>query len=1169
MTRRGPASLEPGGEFAGCEIERVIGQGGMGIVYLGRDITLNRPVAIKVLLAGWADTPEFSNRFLREQRVAAAIDHPNIVPIYSAGEEAGSLYLTMRYVDGPNLGSVVADGGPLEPARVGALVSQIAAGLDAAHMRGLIHRDVKPENILVASSGAREHAYITDFGIAKSYGYSDAASTGTGIAVGTPAYMAPEQAMGNDVSPASDVYALGALAFFLLTGRPPFLDESPMRVLLAHLQDPPPAPSQFADLPALVDDAISTALEKDSQRRPPSAGEFARALESAVEGVLWRPVQPAPAPPPVTEAPFPVAPPAQAAHPPSAAAPDPYPPPAPTAVPETLPPFRPADAMAPGPAPPPSTGFITYVEPPSGPIAARIPLNDRFRYVHQPLVDDEELIPMLGNEEAVAALVDRIAHSGGGSFLITGFRGVGKTTIIARALRRLRREGEDITIVPVTLNVGRPKTVEVLLFEVIRRVFEALKDEGLFERMSAHVQRELILAYWRTSMSFSETHSKAVERGAGLKLGVPAGLLEALGPKLELSRKATNSLATQASFLAYTEADVEHDFLRILSLLDRGDPHAANGRRRRRRPEPPPWRGKLVVVIDELDKLTEQEDGMRCIEDLLSGLKNLLTAQGVHFLFVAGPDLHDVALRASHRGNSVYESVFAWQLYVPCLWHATDHLLDAVVAPHARANAQLGSFAHYLTFKSRGVPRLLVMELNSFVRFTGDRPEIVIEGTDLARVEFYAALDRTLAAFVHQQSEGLPRTIHLDDDRWRLGAYYLTDWILRSDGSFTADDLVRSEARANLDPLLSLSARKVTDLLEHLARHEIVERVRGRSSDHTFYGDAPDAQATVYRLHGEVERKLSAFARVNERERAELAGGAHAPVASAQPWADTDVGGMIGGGRFELLEELDRGGLGRVYRARTQFRHEEVAIKLYDLANFPGDDVMRSRVRRKAKIALAAEHPGIVRTHEIFEDDDGATLGVVMDLLSGTPLAQVLSMVRLSPEEAVALVRPLADALAYVSSLGVARLDLKPSSVIVTGGQRPVILDLGLAKIVRDSAIDIRGTATMAAPVVLGTPAYAAPEQLRGQAADIRADIYSLGLILYEMVAHRQAREGDLATILRTAVSERVDVSRLNCSPALRDCAGRMVELEPDERFATPEELIAALVETPEAAAQV
>src|SRR5262249_29850096 len=158
-----------------------------------------------------------------------------------------------------------------------------------------------------------------------------------------------------------------------------------------------------------------------------------------------------------------------------------------------------------------------------------------------------------------------------------------------------------------------------------------------------------------------------------------------------LSRKTTASLATQASFLTYTDADVEHDFLRIVSLVARGEAVPPSRRRFRSRGQEPHWQGKLVIVIDELDKLTMQEDGMEYVRGLMAGLKNLSTARGVPFLFVAGPDLHDESNRDSRRGNSVYDSVFGWQIYIPCLWDATERLLTAVIDERDPSDDRLNS----------------------------------------------------------------------------------------------------------------------------------------------------------------------------------------------------------------------------------------------------------------------------------------------------------------------------------------------------------------------------------------------------------------------------------------------------------------------------------------------
>src|SRR5215204_5057178 len=188
------AELSTGSVFAGYKIEAVAGQGGMGRVYRATQVALDRPVALKLIVPELADDPDFRARFKRESLLAASMDHPNIIPVYEAGDAEGRLFISMRWVDGTDLRSLIVDEGPLEPSRAIAITQQVAGALDAAHRRGLVHRDVKPANVLIARHG-EEHAYLTDFGLTKVAG-SDTGLTATGQFVGTPDYTPPEQIKG-------------------------------------------------------------------------------------------------------------------------------------------------------------------------------------------------------------------------------------------------------------------------------------------------------------------------------------------------------------------------------------------------------------------------------------------------------------------------------------------------------------------------------------------------------------------------------------------------------------------------------------------------------------------------------------------------------------------------------------------------------------------------------------------------------------------------------------------------------------------------------------------------------------------------------------------------------------------------------------------------------------
>jgi YVTN family beta-propeller protein len=263
----------PGDVFVNHRIEGLAGRGGMGVVYRARDLDLDRIVALKVIAPALAEEPDFRARFVAESKAAASIEHPHVIPVYYAGEREGVLFIVMRYVDGPDLRALVRAEGALDVERAASIVAQVGGALDAAHAHGLVHRDVKPANVLL---GAEDHAYLTDFGLTKR-----AASTGglsrPGGWVGTLGFVAPEQIRGERVDARTDVYALGCVLVHALTGDAPFIRESDEATLWAHLNAPPPTdrvPPEFAGV-------VERALSKDPADRYPSAGDLGRAASAA------------------------------------------------------------------------------------------------------------------------------------------------------------------------------------------------------------------------------------------------------------------------------------------------------------------------------------------------------------------------------------------------------------------------------------------------------------------------------------------------------------------------------------------------------------------------------------------------------------------------------------------------------------------------------------------------------------------------------------------------------------------------------------------------------------------------------------------------------------------------------------------------------------------------
>ena len=263
-----------GDEIAGYTLESLVGRGGMGEVFRAVDGHLARAVALKVLAPGLVHDEASRDRILRESQLAASIDHPNVIPVYAAGEADGHVYIAMRLVEGSDLRSVLRRDGRLEPARAIALVAQVASALDAAHARGLVHRDVKPSNVLIDSQQEREHCYLADFGITTTASDLQPVDVSQRL-LGTLAYVAPEQVRGDPVDARADVYSLGCLLFECLTGEVPFVRDSDIAVVFAHLEEPPPKPSErVGELPSEIDAVIARALAKQPEDRYETCGEL-------------------------------------------------------------------------------------------------------------------------------------------------------------------------------------------------------------------------------------------------------------------------------------------------------------------------------------------------------------------------------------------------------------------------------------------------------------------------------------------------------------------------------------------------------------------------------------------------------------------------------------------------------------------------------------------------------------------------------------------------------------------------------------------------------------------------------------------------------------------------------------------------------------------------------
>jgi serine/threonine protein kinase len=282
MTTSHTEQVTIGDVLAGYRLDEVVGRGGMGVVYRATDERLGRPVALKLVAPELATDPGFRGRFLREAQLAASLDHSHVVPVHGAGEADGQLWLAMRFVEGEDLGALLRREGPLGPTRAVELCSQVADALDAGHAKGLVHRDVKPANVLVTEEGGREHCYLSDFGLARSGSERPAPGEAPHLS-GTIDYTAPEQIAHEPIDARADVYSLGCVLYECLTGKPPFARPRMMATLFAHVQEEPPSLHETRpELPEAIDGVVAKALAKTPGDRYETCGDLCSAAGTAL-----------------------------------------------------------------------------------------------------------------------------------------------------------------------------------------------------------------------------------------------------------------------------------------------------------------------------------------------------------------------------------------------------------------------------------------------------------------------------------------------------------------------------------------------------------------------------------------------------------------------------------------------------------------------------------------------------------------------------------------------------------------------------------------------------------------------------------------------------------------------------------------------------------------------
>src|SRR5262245_36023321 len=794
-------------------------------------------------------------------------------------------------------------------------------------------------------------------------------------------------------------------------------------------------------------------------------------------------------------------------------------------------------------------------EPPAFPFArdparyeAAIPLRRSFRYQHEP-IGLNEVARFVGRQTEIDALAERILFSNGGAILVTGYRGVGKTSYIHQVVRKLKdalpwAQGllGEMKIVDIYINLSRPVQPGQLMHHIIRRLYDRLVEKQLFQLLDQNLKKSLTLAYRRTSVNMAR--NMAVESG---RRDNPGSSVRGSGT---LKRSPGQNL--KPALLGYDDRAAEDEIITITKRLNKGYLKPKTQWQRwkaffRRRPNPR-IRLKIVFVLDELDKLEEftvkdfgKSNGTpKPIIDLIIGsLKNLFTTSGATFIFVAGKDLQERWLEDTGSGESLYESVFSYDQYLPCLWDNVDSICDEVFDQSQDMTPYdvqvMGDFRKYLAYKGRGIPRRIIRILNEFVEWNDDYPRLVFTRQQVRRFRFFSGLqshlqdnEKTLFGEPH---EAVPEA---QIDKHRLGIYSLVDWVLRyGSEEFSLTDLLNVLRRLNV----RITPQMIDHLIAVLVDTNYLEEVR-KPLNQVFIGNPEAGEEKKYRL---APRRL-----------VEMGGSIAKPLTGGELVLSSI-------GKYKVIKPIGRGGTAQVYHATDELTGRMVAVKVLS-ERLGNDSAIAARFEREAMVMSGLRHPNIVQLYDCGKA--AGRLYIAMEYIDGLTLDELIyGRGKLSFDRAIAIAMQVAQTVHFIHQQGFVRNDIKPANIMLTASGRICLLDFGISKSA-DLVPQFSSNFDTLPGMIVGTPLFLAADQFEHHTADVRSDIYSLGMVLYQMLTGVYPLEyADLHGLIQAHLHQvppppsshpglpyTVDLVVLRC-----------LEKDPDNRYQSMEKLHQAL----------
>jgi serine/threonine protein kinase len=812
-------------------------------------------------------------------------------------------------------------------------------------------------------------------------------------------------------------------------------------------------------------------------------------------------------------------------------------------------------------------------------VKIRIPLSQEFRYFHEPVSGASFGRWAVGRNELAQEFADRIVLSRGGAFLVGGLRGVGKTTFVQVAMHAIRSSEKryagnvgKFELVDVWLNISRTMEPVQLLHLVIRHLYLRLKEMGLLDGLDAELRRDLHTAFMRTSFEISSRAMNQEERGRSSEVGfskAPWIGIEFLG-KLSASYKRTRSDEEALKYLPYDEKAAEFDIVNFARRLQEGRPqHESWWRRLLGKAQPTATPIRVVFVLDELDKLERQTEPSRNVSDaqaaaegtqnakaadagvsvldpILQALKTVFSASGFSFVFVGGKEVEERLIEDISHADSIYESIFAYNLYLPCLWEDQGEILAQCMASGEMKNeidpytaSYQETVARYLRYKGRGIPRRTWREVNKYVWWEEDGPKLILDVKSRRYMDLFSKLeeglhDDLLFQALERNSDNVRR------DRQKLYFYYTADWVLgRGRETFTSDDVVAMTQTLNLGGKLTPQAATAIaqTTLEILKNRACIETESGR----TVRADAP-WDSVYYRLSPWVLRAFEGSA--EEEVKAAVA-------AEVKP----QQGELTRVGWYQVLEEIGGGATSQIFKVRGPSGEVRAAKVLR--TEMAQSTMMASRFRDEIAMLKEFQDKGIVQVFDSGEEDGRPYL--VMELLEGVALDTLIRGVKVLPVGTACYVAAeLAAILGRIHAKGWIHRDVKPGNIFVTSTGGTKLMDFGIG---RSATRESGGSRT--GEYILGTPGYMAPEQiLNPSQAGAVSDVYSLAVTLFEMITGQlpfgspeQLRDW------RGLVEDAPPLQQFAAVPeALAETVARALARDPERRTQTMEAFRAELV---------